>query len=87
MRLVATTSSPSLLTDFHLMVAVPKSMQIKLEAASSTSLIASGQPISKALTIKNAQLKIKLRIEYQLNNTPVQEMVQLDSFPQEVSSW
>ena len=50
MRLVATTSSPSLLTDFHLMVAVPKSMQIKLEAASSTSLIASGQLISRALT-------------------------------------
>ena len=87
MRLVATTSSPSPLTDFDLKVAVPKSMQIKLEAASSTSVIASGQPISQALTIKNAQLKIKLRIEYKLNNTPVQEMVQLDNFPQEVSSW
>jgi len=87
MRLVATTSSPLPLTDFDLKVAVPKSMQIKLEAALSTSLIASGQPIRQALTIKNAQLKIKLRIEYKLNNTPVQEMVQLDSFLQEVSSW
>ena len=87
MRLVATTSSPLPLTDFDLKVAVPKSMQIKLEAASSTSLTATGQPIRQALTIRNAQLKIKLRIEYKLNNTPVQEMVQLNSFPQEVSSW
>ena len=90
MRLVATTSSPLPLTDFDLKVAVPKSMQIKLEAASSTSLTATGQPIRQALTIKNpknAQLKIKLRIEYKLNNTPVQEMAQVDNFPQEVSSW
>ena len=88
MRLVGATSLP--LTDFDLKMAVPKSMQIKLEAASSTSLTATGQPIRQALTIKNpknAQLKIKLRIEYKLNNTPVQEMAQVDNFPQEVSSW
>lgn len=91
MRFVATTTSPSPLSDFVLQVAVPKSMQIKLEPASGTGLAAGGAPIRQALTVKNpknAQLKMKLRVEYKLgDSTPVQDMAQVDNFPQEVSTW
>merc|ERR1719309_1204490 len=74
MRLVATTTSPTPLSDFVLQVAVPKSMQIKLEPASGTGLAAGGAPIRQNLTInnpKNAQLKMKLRVEYKLGDSPV----------------
>ena len=91
MRFVATTTEPSPLSDFVLQVAVPKSMQIKLEPATSTSLAAGGAPIRQALTVKNpknAQLKMKLRIEYKRSDsTPVQEMATVDNLPQEISTW
>ena len=91
MRFVATTTEASPLSDFVLQVAVPKSMQIKLEPATSTSLAAGGAPIRQALTVKNpknAQLKMKLRIEYKRSDsTPVQEMATVDNLPQEISTW
>merc|ERR1719376_1260542 len=90
MKFVVTSTSPTLAaSDFVLQVAVPKSMQIKLEPASSTSLSAS-QSIRQSLTVRNpkhATLKMKLRIDYKVGDSTVQDMAQVDTFPPEISTW
>ncbi|XP_077155422.1 AP-1 complex subunit gamma-like 2 isoform X2 [Ranitomeya variabilis] len=83
----ATNSSSSDISDFQLQAAVPKNVQIQLQAPSGSSLPASGGgSVTQSLRILNPQkvpLRMRLRLSFTHNGHLVQEISELNNFPAE----
>ncbi|KAM3940239.1 AP-1 complex subunit gamma-like 2 [Leptodactylus fuscus] len=83
----ATNSSSSDISDFQLQAAVPKSVQIQLQAPSGSSLPASGGgSVTQSIRILNPQkvpLRMRLRLSFTHNGNLVQEICEVNNFPAE----
>lgn len=83
----ATNSSSSDIPDFQLQAAVPKSVQIQLQAPSGSLLPASGGgSVTQTIRILNPQkvpLRMRLRLSFTLNENLVQELREVNDFPAE----
>ncbi|KAG9486941.1 hypothetical protein GDO78_007026 [Eleutherodactylus coqui] len=83
----ATNSSSSDITDLQLQAAVPKSVQIQLQAPSGSLLPASGGgSVTQCLRILNPQkvpLRMRLRLSFTQNGNQVQEICEVNDFPAE----
>ncbi|CAJ0930738.1 unnamed protein product [Ranitomeya imitator] len=83
----ATNSSSSDISDFQLQAAVPKNVQIQLQAPSGSSLPASGGgSVTQSLRILNPQkvpLRMRLRLSFTHNGHLVQEISEVNNFPAE----
>ena len=89
-RLAATTVSPTPLSNFTVLAAVPKSMQLELLPPSSSTL-SGHQPINQVLKVNNpnkANLKMRLKVNFsQSDGSSVQDQVEVANFPAELASW
>lgn len=75
------TSGP--ITDFHFQAAVPKSMTLHIENPSSPSISPGGQ-VTQQLAVNNpslAPLKMKLKISFVCDGTPVSDVGEVANFP------
>ncbi|KAG8455425.1 hypothetical protein GDO86_001566 [Hymenochirus boettgeri] len=85
----ATNSSSSIISDFQMQAAVPKSIQIQLQAPSGSSLAAScGETVTQSIRVLNPQkvpLKMRLRFSFTHNGSSFQEICETSNFP--VGSW
>ncbi|XP_073527177.1 AP-1 complex subunit gamma-like 2 isoform X2 [Phyllobates terribilis] len=83
----ATNSSSSDMSDFQLQAAVPKNVQIQLQAPSGSSLPASGGgSVTQSIRILNPQkvpLRMRLRLSFTHNGHLVQEISEMNNFPAE----
>ncbi|KAM4050954.1 AP-1 complex subunit gamma-like 2 isoform 2-T2 [Anomaloglossus baeobatrachus] len=83
----ATNSSSSDISDFQLQAAVPKNVQIQLQAPSGSSLPGfGGGSVTQSIRILNPQkvpLRMRLRLSFTHNGNLVQEMCEVNSFPTE----
>ncbi|XP_043351880.1 AP-1 complex subunit gamma-like 2 isoform X2 [Dermochelys coriacea] len=86
--ITASTSrtSPGTASGFLLQAAVPKSLQLELEAPSGTSVPGpDGAPLSQRLRVRNpgqAPLRMRLRVAYTPPaGVPVQETLEINDFP------
>ncbi|XP_072006771.1 AP-1 complex subunit gamma-like 2 [Engystomops pustulosus] len=81
----ATNSSSSDISDFQLQAAVPKNVQIQLQAPSGSSLPASGGgSVTQSIRILNPQkvpLRMRLRLSFTHNGNPIQEICEVNNFP------
>jgi len=69
--------------DFNFQAAVPKSMQLQLQAPSDNVIPASGS-VTQQMTINNpsqAQLRMKLKISFSSGGVPIADMAEVNSFP------
>ncbi|GAB6030396.1 AP-1 complex subunit gamma-1 [Chamberlinius hualienensis] len=81
----ATNASIHPITDFLFQAAVPRTFQLQLLSPSSTT-IPSGDPSGLTQTIKinnpsKNQLRMRIRVAYNLNGIPVQEQSEVNNFP------
>ncbi|XP_007989073.2 AP-1 complex subunit gamma-like 2 isoform X1 [Chlorocebus sabaeus] len=85
----ATNSSEGDVTDFICQAAVPKSLQLQLQAPSGNTVPArGGLPITQLFRILNpnkAPLRLKLRLTYNHFHQSVQEIFEVNNLP--VESW
>ncbi|XP_053312807.1 AP-1 complex subunit gamma-like 2 isoform X2 [Spea bombifrons] len=85
----ATNSSSADITDFQLQAAVPKNIQLQLQAPSGTLLDASGTgSVTQSIRVLNPQkipLKMRLRFSFSHNGKSVQETCEISNFP--VGTW
>lgn len=84
MNLNIVNSSPSLVSDFSLQAAVPKSMQLEILAASSTEIGANGGSISQVLKVNNpnkAAVKMRLKVSFVRDGQQVQDQGEVSNFP------
>ncbi|XP_021796730.2 AP-1 complex subunit gamma-like 2 isoform X2 [Papio anubis] len=85
----ATNSSEDDVTDFICQAAVPKSLQLQLQAPSGNTVPArGGLPITQLFRILNpnkAPLRLKLRLTYNHFHQSVQEIFEVNNLP--VESW
>ncbi|XP_075708872.1 AP-1 complex subunit gamma-like 2 [Rhinoderma darwinii] len=83
----ATNSSSSDIADFQLQAAVPKNVQIQLQAPSGPSLPAfNGGSVTQSIRILNPQkvsLRMRLRLSFTHNGNLVQEICEVNNFPAE----
>ncbi|KAM9328916.1 AP-1 complex subunit gamma-like 2 [Gastrophryne carolinensis] len=81
----ATNSSSTNATNFLLQAAVPKSIQLQLQAPTGTSLAASGTgSIMQSIRVLNPQkvpLRMRLRLSFTHNENSVQEVCEINNFP------
>ncbi|KAM4708779.1 AP-1 complex subunit gamma-like 2 isoform 1-T5 [Discoglossus pictus] len=84
-----TNSSTSNITDFQLQAAVPKTVQLQLQAPSGSSLAASGgESITQTIKVLNPQkapLRMRVRFSFSRNENKVEEMCEINNFP--VGCW
>lgn len=81
--LVATNSSNTNITDFLFQAAVPKSLQLQLMTPSSKSLQPAGS-LTQLIKVNNpnkAALRMKLRLSWSADGTPVQDQAEINNFP------
>ncbi|XP_044130242.1 AP-1 complex subunit gamma-like 2 [Bufo gargarizans] len=83
----ATNSSSSDVSDFQLQAAVPKSIQIQLQAPSGSSVPASGGgSVTQSIRILNPQkvpLRMRLRLSFTHNGNLVQDICEVNNCPTE----
>ncbi|XP_068098252.1 AP-1 complex subunit gamma-like 2 isoform X2 [Hyperolius riggenbachi] len=81
----ATNSSSTIITDFLLQAAVPKSIQLQLQAPSGSIVAASGEgSVTQSIRILNPQkvpLRMRLRLSFTHNGNSVQEVCEVNDFP------
>ena len=90
MNLNIVNSSPSLVSDFSLQAAVPKSMQLEILAASSTEIGANGGSISQVLKVNNpnkAAVKMRLKVSFVRDGQQVQDQGEVSNFPAVLNQW
>ncbi|KAK2142509.1 hypothetical protein LSH36_945g00012 [Paralvinella palmiformis] len=83
--LTATNSNPTPLSDFVFQAAVPKSFQLQLSSPSGSSLPANCQGcITQVIKVVNPQkqpLRMRLRMNYNINGMQVTEQGEVNNFP------
>ncbi|XP_025828946.1 AP-1 complex subunit gamma-1 isoform X2 [Agrilus planipennis] len=85
-NMTATNSALSNMTDFLFQAAVPKTFQLQMLSPSGTIIIPSGQ-ITQVLRVTNpskAILRMRIRLSYVLDGTPVQEQTEVNNFPTDI---
>lgn len=85
------TAATTTVTDFTFQAAVPKSMQLELQAASATTVEAhSPTPVTQVMKVNNpnkATLKMRIRLSYTMAGEPVQYQGEVSNFPPVINSW
>ncbi|CAH2294471.1 AP-1 complex subunit gamma-1 isoform X1 [Pelobates cultripes] len=85
----ATNSSDSDMTDFQMQAAVPKSVQLQLQAPSGSIVKASGiGAVTQCIRVLNPQkvpLKMRLRFSFSQSGNSAQEICEIGNFP--VGTW
>ncbi|XP_063310941.1 AP-1 complex subunit gamma-like 2 [Pelobates fuscus] len=85
----ATNSSDSDMTDFQMQAAVPKSVQLQLQAPSGSIVKASGiGAVTQCIRVLNPQkvpLKMRLRFSFSHSGNSAQEICEIGNFP--VGTW
>ncbi|XP_075969202.1 adaptor protein complex 1, gamma subunit isoform X2 [Anticarsia gemmatalis] len=79
----AASSSPATLTDFLFQAAVPRTFQLDMMSPSGTVLPPQGE-ITQVLKIANpsrSPLRLRIRVSYNVDGSPVQEQAEVNSFP------
>ncbi|XP_072271203.1 AP-1 complex subunit gamma-like 2 [Pyxicephalus adspersus] len=81
----ATNNSSTNITDFQLQAAVPKSVQLQLQAPSGNLLAASGESsVTQSIRVLNPQkvpLRMRLRLSFTHNGNSVCEVCEVNNFP------
>ncbi|KAM4809108.1 AP-1 complex subunit gamma-like 2 isoform 1-T1 [Rhinophrynus dorsalis] len=81
----ATNSSANIITDFQMQAAVPKSIQLQLQAPSGSSIAAfGGGSVTQSVRVLNPQkvpLRMRLRLSFLHNGNLVQEICEISNFP------
>ncbi|KAM5192823.1 AP-1 complex subunit gamma-like 2 isoform 1-T3 [Mantella aurantiaca] len=81
----ATNNSSTNITDFLLQAAVPKSVQLQLQAPSGNLLAASGEgSVTQSIRILNPQkapLRMRLRLSFIHNGNSMMEVCEVNNFP------
>ncbi|XP_053558293.1 AP-1 complex subunit gamma-like 2 [Bombina bombina] len=83
-----TNNSSSNITDFQLQAAVPKTLQLQLQAPSGSLLASGAGSITQCIRILNPQkvpLRMRLRLSFVRDGTSVEEMCEINNFP--ASCW
>ncbi|XP_064404142.1 AP-1 complex subunit gamma-1-like [Halichondria panicea] len=84
----ATNSTPTPLTDFVFQCAVPKTFQLQMQSPSGNVLTPnSSNTVTQVITINNPEktpLRMRVRITYSINGSPVLEQGELNNFPEQL---
>ncbi|KDD74282.1 hypothetical protein H632_c1434p2 [Helicosporidium sp. ATCC 50920] len=88
-RAVVENSGAQPIAAFSLQAAVPKFMQLRLDAASAADLPARGGKITQTLHVTNSQqgarpLVMRLRVSYSRAGEERVEQVEVDGFPKDL---
>ena len=85
------SAATSTVTDFTFQAAVPKSMQLELQPASSTTVeVHNPTPVTQIMKVRNpnkAALKMRIRLSYSMAGEPVQYQGEVGNFPPIINSW
>lgn len=79
----ATNHSLNTLTDYLFQAAVPRTFQLDMLSPSGTTLLPSGE-ITQILKITNpskTQLRLRIRVSYNIDGNPVLEQTEVNTFP------
>eukprot|EP00049_Salpingoeca_infusionum_P019247 m.361040 g.361040 ORF g.361040 m.361040 type:complete len:615 (-) comp19290_c0_seq1:283-2127(-) len=77
-------TSSVVVNDLSFQAAVPKALQIKLQPASSTTVVPNGAPVTQIFLIANPTkipIRLRFKLGYTKNGATVDEMGQCDGFP------
>ena len=90
-NLQATNSNAAPVTEFVFQAAVPKSMQLELLPASTSTIEPMGMnTLKQTMKVSNpnkAVLKMRIRVSFNANGTPVQHQGEVSNFPPVVNAW
>ncbi|VEN57937.1 unnamed protein product, partial [Callosobruchus maculatus] len=85
-HVTATNNTLSSMTDFLFQVAVPRTFQLQMMSPSGTTILPSGR-VTQIIKVSNPSkntLKMKVRLSYVIDGTPVNDQIEVNNFPVDI---
>ncbi|VEN45197.1 unnamed protein product [Callosobruchus maculatus] len=85
-HVTATNNTLSSMTDFLFQVAVPRTFQLQMMSPSGTTILPNGR-VTQIIKVSNPSkntLKMKVRLSYVIDGTPVNDQIEVNNFPVDI---